>query len=62
LAVSIPLISALLFLMLGDVEKNVAFKNIVAALIVLGIMGFHSTSAVINHLIRVLVALTNTKD
>jgi hypothetical protein len=34
----------------------------VATLIVMGIMGFHLTSAVVNHLSRVLVALTNTKD
>jgi hypothetical protein len=61
-AVSIPLISALLFLLLTDDASNSAFKNIVATLIVLGIMGFHFTSAVVNHLTRVLVALTNTKD
>jgi eukaryotic-like serine/threonine-protein kinase len=61
-AVSIPLISALLFLMLTDETNNWAFKNIVATLIILGIMGFHFTSAVVNHLTRVLVALTNTKD
>jgi serine/threonine protein kinase len=60
-AVSIPLVSALLFLMLTD-ETNFAFKNIVATLIILGVMGFHLTSAVINHLTRVLVALTNAKD
>ena len=47
--------------MFGNVT-NVTFRRIVAALIVLGIIGLHITSAIKNHLSRVLVALTNTKD
>jgi eukaryotic-like serine/threonine-protein kinase len=61
-AVSIPLVSALLTLMLSDIKDNEAFRYIVATLIVMGILGFHLTSAVVNHLTRVLVALTNAKD
>jgi hypothetical protein len=38
------------------------FRAIATSLIVLGILGFHFTSAVTNHLSRVVVALTNTKD
>jgi eukaryotic-like serine/threonine-protein kinase len=60
-AVSIPLVAAIVFLTLGK-ETNMTFRMIVAALIVLGILGFHITSAVKNHLTRVLVALTNTKN
>jgi serine/threonine protein kinase len=61
LAVSIPLIAAVVFLMLGN-ASTISFRMMVAALIVLGIMGFHVTSTVTNHLSRVLVAITNTKD
>ena len=43
-------------------EELITFRAIVAALIVLGILGFHFTSAITNNLSRVLVALTNTKD
>jgi hypothetical protein len=62
LAVSIPLIAAIVFLMMFGNETNEVFRVIVAALIVLGILGLHSTSAVTHHLSRVVVALTNTKD
>ena len=61
LAVSIPLVAAIVFLMFGS-DANAAFRFIVAALIVLGILGLHLTSAVKNHLTRVLEALTNTKS
>ncbi len=61
LAVSIPLLSAIVFLLFGNVA-NGTFRTIVASLIVMGVLGFHITSAVKNHLSRVLVALTNTPD
>ena len=61
LAVLIPLLAAIIILMLGN-AATMTFKVMVGALIVLGILGFHITSAITNHLSRVLVALTNTKD
>jgi len=61
LAVLIPLLAAIVFLMLGN-AATMTFRLMVAALIVLGILGFHLTSTITNHLSRVLVALTNTKD
>jgi hypothetical protein len=61
LAVSIPLIAAIVFLMLGN-ASTISFRMMVAALIVLGIMGFHVTSTITNHLSRVVVAITNAKD
>lgn len=61
LAVSIPLLTAIVFLLFGNVA-NGTFRMIVASLNVMGMLGFHITSAVKNHLSRVLVALTNTKD
>ncbi len=61
LAVLIPLMAAIVILMLGG-KATMPFRMMVAALIVLGILGFHITSTIANHLSRVLVALTNTKD
>ncbi len=61
-AVLIPLVAAIVFLMFGELKTDDAFRVIATSLIVLGILGFHFTSAVTNHLSRVIVALTNTKD
>jgi hypothetical protein len=69
-AVMIPLISSIVFLMLGDNGLEAvrdargipAFKLIVAALIVLGILGIIITSAVTNYLSSVVRAMTNAKD
>jgi hypothetical protein len=61
LAVSIPLIAAIVFLFFGNVT-DVTFRAIVASLIILGILGFHVTSAIANHLSSVIVAITNTKE
>jgi eukaryotic-like serine/threonine-protein kinase len=72
-AVMIPLISAIVFLMFGNFpheavdvktegDPTLAFRSIVAALIVLGILGIIITSAVTNHLASVVRALTNAKD
>jgi serine/threonine protein kinase len=61
LAVSIPLLAAIVFLMSGS-DTNFNFRVIVGALIVLGILGFHITSAITNHLSNVVVAITNTKE
>jgi eukaryotic-like serine/threonine-protein kinase len=61
LAVSIPLLAAIVFLMFGE-ETNASFRAIVAAMIVLGILGLHITSAITNHLSSVIVAITNTKE
>ncbi len=61
LAVLIPLLAAIAILMLGD-SATKTFRGMAVALIFLGILGFHITSAITNHLSRVLVALTNTKD
>jgi hypothetical protein len=60
LAVFIPLLAAIVILFLGDAASTV-FKSLVGALIVLGILGFHITSAITRNLSRVLVTLTNTK-
>jgi serine/threonine protein kinase len=60
LAVSIPLIAAIVFVMLSNATPIT--KAMAASLIALGIFGLVFTSAVTNHLSRVLVALTNTKD
>ena len=60
LAGSIPLIAAIFTLMLGD-AADMTFRMLVTALIILGMMGFHVTSAITRHLSQVIVALTNTK-
>jgi hypothetical protein len=60
-AVSIPLIAALVFVLFGEMT-SVTFRIIVFALILLGIMGFHITSVVTDHLSSVIVAITNTKE
>lgn len=64
-AILIPLAAAIVFVMLGNTASDgakITFRGMVAALIVLGILGFHTTGAVTNNLSRVLVALTNPKD
>lgn len=62
LAVLIPLIAAIVILMQGPRDtESFAFRALVAALIVLGILGFHITSNITRNLARVIVALTNTK-
>jgi len=60
LAVSIPLVAAIFMLILGN-AANFTFRVLVTALIVLGIMGLHVTSAITRHLSQVIVGLTNTK-
>jgi eukaryotic-like serine/threonine-protein kinase len=59
LAVSIPLVAAIVFVMIGDAHTT---RAMAAALIFLGFLGFHFTSVIRNNLSRVLVALTNTKE
>ncbi|MFO0792022.1 MAG: serine/threonine-protein kinase [Pirellulales bacterium] len=64
-AILIPLAAAIVFVMLADISdasRGISFRGMVGALIVLGILGFHSTGAVFNSLSRVLVALTNAKE
>jgi serine/threonine protein kinase len=69
-AVMIPLIAAIVLLMFGDFTQEAAqddqafkaFRFIVAALNVLGILGIVITSAVTNHLSSVVRAMTNAKD
>jgi hypothetical protein len=60
LAGSIPLVAAVFVLLLGS-GSNFTFRLLVAALIVLGMLGFHVTSAITRHLSRVIVALTKLK-
>ena len=73
LAVLVPLVGAIVFLMLGkmhvattNVADNAAaetvFRSMGAALIVLGVLGIDITRAVTNHLSSVVRALTNAKD
>jgi serine/threonine protein kinase len=61
LAVSIPLVAAIVFVLFSD-DPSVPFRVMATSLIVLGIFGLYFTSAITNHLSRVLVALTNTKE
>jgi eukaryotic-like serine/threonine-protein kinase len=61
LAVSIPLVAAM-FIVFSSETVSVTFKALVAALIVLGIFGFHITSAITQSLSRVIVALTGAKS
>jgi eukaryotic-like serine/threonine-protein kinase len=58
LAGSIPLIAAILTLFL---LSNATMKILVAALIVLGMIGARITSAITRHMSQVIVAFTNTK-
>jgi hypothetical protein len=61
LAVLIPLLAAIVFLMFGE-AVSITFRLMVGALIILGIFGFYFTTTIANNLSRVLVALTNTKE
>ena len=61
LAVSIPLVAAIVFVMLSN-KPTITYKIMAIALISLGILGLYVTSAITNNLSRVLVAMTNTKD
>jgi eukaryotic-like serine/threonine-protein kinase len=61
LAVLIPLLAAIVFLMFGG-AVSITFRLMVGALIILGIFGFYFTTTIANNLSRVLVALTNTKE
>jgi hypothetical protein len=61
LAVSIPLLATSVFFLFGNVASN-SFRIIGFSLTLLGWLGFIVTNAVTNHLSRVLVAITNTKD
>ena len=60
LAVVIPLMAAIVFVAFGTV--SVAFRLMVGLLIFLGIIGLFFTTTIANNLLRVLVALTNTKE
>jgi serine/threonine protein kinase len=60
LAGSIPLVAAIMILSLGS-ASNAIFRLLVTALIVLGMFGFHATSAITRHLSSVMVALTKPK-
>ncbi len=61
LAVLIPLVAAMMMLIFGRVD-NKTFRPLLLSLIMLGMLGFHITSAITRNLSRVLVALTNTKE
>jgi eukaryotic-like serine/threonine-protein kinase len=61
LAGSIPLV-AVLMLTLGGETAHPSFPYLVSGLIVLGMFGFHFTSAVTRGLSQVVVALTSTKS
>lgn len=60
LAYAIPLVAAIFVLLLGS-ASNFTFRLLVAALIVLGMLGFIVTGAITRHLSRVIVALTKPK-
>jgi hypothetical protein len=60
LAVLIPLVAATLVVILGS-GSNMAFRMLVAALIILGGIGSYVTSAITRHLSQVIVALTKPK-
>jgi len=60
LAVSIPLIAAML-LVIVDSTSNLTFKLLVLALIFLGLIGARITGAITRHLLQVIVALTKPK-
>src|SRR4051812_21372522 len=60
LAGSIPLVAAIMILSLGSASDAI-FRLLVTALIVLGMFGFHATSAITRHLSSVMVALTKPK-
>jgi hypothetical protein len=60
LAVLIPLVAATFVVILGS-GSNMAFRFLVAALIILGGMGSYVTSAITRHLSQVIVALTKPK-
>jgi serine/threonine protein kinase len=59
LAVSIPLLAAVLVVSLGSAPDLI--RVLVGALIVLGLIGSRVTSAITRHLSRVIVALSNPK-
>ena len=61
LAVLIPLVAAMMMLIFGSAD-NQTFRPLLISLIILGMLGFHITSAITRNLSRVLVALTNTKE
>jgi hypothetical protein len=61
LAGSIPLLAAIILLGLGEEADQPVFRLLVAALIVLGMIGAHVASSVTRGLSQVVVALTGTK-
>jgi serine/threonine protein kinase len=61
LALLIPLLAAIVTIILTNTSSPI-FQAMAVALILLGCIGFFVTSAITNHLSRVLVAITNTKD
>jgi len=61
LAVSIPLIAAML-LVIHDSTSDLTFKLLVLALIFLGLIGARITGAITRHLLQVVVALTKPKS
>jgi hypothetical protein len=60
LAVSIPLLSAVAFLFLGD-EDSVSFRAMVAALIILGMIGSQLAARVSRRLSAIEIAMTGAK-
>jgi hypothetical protein len=61
LAGSIPSLAAVLVLFLMD-EDSVAFKSMVAALIILGMIGYQLATRVSRRLSEIEVAMTGTKS
>jgi hypothetical protein len=61
LAGSIPLLAAVLWLMLGQVESHPALKYLVAGLIILGWFGWQLATRVTRYLTDTAVALTGVK-
>lgn len=61
LAVSIPLLAAVLLLGLGGESPGPKFRWLVVGLILLGIVGSQVTNKVVRELSQVVVALTSTK-
>ncbi|HEY4231849.1 MAG TPA: serine/threonine-protein kinase [Lacipirellulaceae bacterium] len=61
LAVSVPLLTAILLLQLISVETHHSFRFLVSAFIVLGLIGFQLASRVTRHLTDTAAALTGIK-
>ena len=61
LAGSIPLVAAIVLLGLSGETPNAIFRWLVMALIVLGLVGYQITNAVVRKLSEVVVAMTSTR-